>query len=41
MDLKNAIALVSGGTAGIGYSIAKTLVESGAKVAVTGRDQTR
>ena len=41
MDLKNAIALVSGGSAGIGYSIAKTLVESGAKVAVTGRDQAR
>jgi len=41
MNLKNAIALVSGGSAGIGYSIAKTLVESGAKVAVTGRDQDR
>jgi len=41
MNLKNAIALVSGGSAGIGYSIAKTLVESGAKVAVTGRDQAR
>lgn len=41
MNVKNAIALVSGGSAGIGYSIAKTLVESGAKVAVTGRDQAR
>ncbi len=41
MNLKNAVALVTGGSAGIGYSIAKTLTESGAKVAITGRDKTR
>ena len=41
MNLKNAVALVTGGSAGIGYSIAKTLVESGAKVAITGRDKAR
>jgi 3-oxoacyl-[acyl-carrier protein] reductase len=33
MNLKNAVALVTGGSAGIGYSIAKTLTESGARVA--------
>jgi len=41
MNLKNAVALVTGGSAGIGYSIAKTLVDSGAKVAITGRDKAR
>src|SRR4029077_5730709 len=41
MNLKNAIALVTGGSAGIGYSIAKTLAEGGAKVAITGRDKAR
>lgn len=41
MNLKNAVALVTGGSAGIGYAIAKTLVESGAKVAITGRDKAR
>jgi len=41
MNLTNAIALVTGGSAGIGYSIAKTLSESGARVAITGRDKGR
>jgi 3-oxoacyl-[acyl-carrier protein] reductase len=41
MNLKNAVALVTGGSAGIGYSVAKTLAESGAKVAITGRDKGR
>jgi len=41
MNLKNAVALVTGGSAGIGYSIAKTLAESGARVAITGRDKAR
>src|SRR5580704_17397361 len=41
MNLKNAVALVTGGSAGIGYSIAKTLAESGARVAITGRDKGR
>jgi 3-oxoacyl-[acyl-carrier protein] reductase len=41
MNLTNAVALVTGGSAGIGYSIAKTLAESGARVAITGRDKGR
>jgi 3-oxoacyl-[acyl-carrier protein] reductase len=41
MNLTNAVALITGGSAGIGYSIAKTLSESGVRVAVTGRDQGR
>ena len=41
MNLTNAVALVTGGSAGIGYSIAKTLSESGARVAITGRDSGR
>jgi len=41
MNLTNAVALITGGTAGIGYSIAKTLSESGARVAITGRDKGR
>ena len=41
MNLKNAVALVTGGSAGIGFSIAKTLAESGAQVAITGRDKGR
>jgi 3-oxoacyl-[acyl-carrier protein] reductase len=41
MNLTNAVALITGGSAGIGYSIAKTLAESGARVAITGRDQGR
>lgn len=39
MELKEATALITGGTAGIGRGIAAMLVASGAKVAVTGRDQ--
>ncbi len=41
MKLSNAVALITGGSAGIGYSIAKTLAESGARVAITGRDKGR
>ncbi len=41
MKLTNAVALITGGSAGIGYSIAKTLSESGARVAITGRDTGR
>ena len=41
MQLRNATALVSGGSSGIGLAIAKTLTEAGAKVAITGRDEKR
>jgi 3-oxoacyl-[acyl-carrier protein] reductase len=41
MNLKNATALVTGGSNGIGLAIAKTLIEAGAKVAITGRDEQR
>src|SRR6266542_140104 len=39
MDLKNSTALVTGGSSGIGYSIAKALIDSGCKVAITGREE--
>ena len=41
MNLKNATALVTGGSSGIGLAIAKTLIASGAKVAITGRHEGR
>jgi|SRR5688572_1780228 len=41
MDLRGATALVTGGSSGIGRAIAKALVETGTKVAVTGRDEKR
>ena len=41
MNLQNAVALITGGSAGIGRAIAKTLAASGARVAITGRDQER
>jgi 3-oxoacyl-[acyl-carrier protein] reductase len=41
MNLQNATALVTGGSSGIGYSIAKTFIDAGAKVAITGRDEKR
>ena len=39
MDLQNSTALITGGSSGIGYSIAETLIDAGAKVAITGRDE--
>src|SRR6201993_3810226 len=39
MNLQNATALVTGGSSGIGFSIAKTLIEAGTRVAITGRDE--
>src|SRR5438874_2132205 len=39
MDLQNATALITGGSSGIGFSIAKVLVDAGTRVAITGRDE--
>jgi 3-oxoacyl-[acyl-carrier protein] reductase len=39
MNLQNATALVTGGSAGIGRAIAQMLIASGARVAITGRDE--
>lgn len=39
--LKSRIAVVTGGTSGIGFSIAKAFLESGAKVVITGRTEER
>ncbi len=39
MNLNGATALVTGGTSGIGFAIAKALADAGARVAITGRDQ--
>ena len=41
MNLKGATAMVTGGSNGIGLAIAKTLIDAGAKVAITGRDEKR
>ena len=41
MNLKNAVALVTGGSAGIGRAIAQSLAAAGARVAITGRDKQR
>src|ERR1051325_7720249 len=39
MDLKENIAIVTGGTKGIGRAIAEALVDAGASVAITARNQ--
>ena len=37
--LDNRCAFITGGTSGIGYSIAETFLKNGATVIVTGRDR--
>ena len=39
MNLKNAVALITGGSSGIGRAVAQSLAASGAHVAITGRDK--
>jgi NAD(P)-dependent dehydrogenase (short-subunit alcohol dehydrogenase family) len=41
MKLKDRVAIVTGGTSGIGQASAILFAEEGAKVAVTGRDESR
>jgi 3-oxoacyl-[acyl-carrier protein] reductase len=41
MNLQNSVALVTGGSSGIGRAIAQTLSANGTKVAITGRDHQR
>ncbi len=39
--MKNKVALVTGGSQGIGAAVAKSLLDKGLKVAITGRDQAK
>jgi len=41
LGIRNKLALVTGSTAGIGYAIAKGLLEEGARVVINGRAQAR
>lgn len=39
MELKGAKVLISGGSSGLGKAMAEMLIEKGAKVMITGRDE--
>jgi 3-oxoacyl-[acyl-carrier protein] reductase len=39
MELSNKAVLVTGGSSGIGRAIAESLIDAGARVAITGRDE--
>ena len=41
MQLDTALALVTGGTSGIGFATARKLIAAGARVAICGRDETK
>ena len=41
MDLRGAAVLITGGSSGIGFETARTLIASGARVAITGRDEVK
>lgn len=41
MRLQNKVAVITGGTSGIGQAVAELLAREGAKVAITGRNETR
>ena len=41
MNLQNSTALITGGSRGIGRAIAEMLVGAGARVAITGRDESQ
>ena len=41
MNFKNAVFIVTGGSSGIGKATAKDLVNEGAVVYITGRDETK
>jgi len=38
-DLKNKVAYITGGTKGIGFAVAQTLLKQGMRVAISGRSQ--